>query len=82
MATLRNSQLEVLFNGEWHRIGASLDETALTLSPLNDGFVAGDDPAAVYGSEKRTVKIIKHEGNGLGISIQGGAENGRPIVIR
>jgi hypothetical protein len=28
------------------------------------------------------VRILKQEGQGLGISIQGGAEGGRPIVIR
>lgn len=60
-----------------------LDETTIVLSPYTDGFVV--DPSAWNGirpGEKRNVRVVKQEGSGLGISIQGGSENNRPIVIR
>jgi len=90
VTSLRNSQLEVLVDHyEWHRVNVALEETALILSPLSDGFVdlgptAPDLPisSGAWNAEKRFVRIIKQEGQGLGISIQGGAESGRPIVIR
>uniref|UniRef100_A0A915DI28 PDZ domain-containing protein n=1 Tax=Ditylenchus dipsaci TaxID=166011 RepID=A0A915DI28_9BILA len=93
MGTLRSSQLEVLVDGcEWHRVSATLDETALCLSPVGDGFMpVADVPfapmpttaaaAAAWSAEKRFVRVVKPEGHGLGISIQGGADNDRPIVI-
>ncbi|KAI1708179.1 PDZ domain (Also known as DHR or GLGF) domain-containing protein [Ditylenchus destructor] len=54
-----------------------------------DGFAGGNVPStaqpgpssAVWNGEKRFVRVIKPEGHGLGISIQGGADNERPIVI-
>jgi hypothetical protein len=91
VSSLRSSQLEVLVDRcEWHRVVVSLEETALVLSPLGDGFVdlgpsaAAELPLAsgAWNAEKRFVRILKQEGQGLGISIQGGAEGGRPIVIR
>lgn len=33
-------------------------------------------------SEKRTVRVVKYDGNGLGISIKGGRDNHMPIIIR
>lgn len=40
VSSLRSSQLEVLVDRcEWHRVNVSLEETALVLSPLGDGFV-------------------------------------------
>lgn len=77
--TLRSAYLEVLIDGhEWHRVGASLDETALILASLNDGFTAGGGESelplplnfAAASYEKRFVRVIKPEGQGLGISIQ------------
>jgi hypothetical protein len=84
---LHQSQLEVLIDGfEWICVSATLDETALTLSPPSDGFLKVEDgirPTVVGGwnMEKRVVRVIKQEGHGLGLSIQGGADNGKPIVI-
>uniref|UniRef100_A0A1I8BRX7 PDZ domain-containing protein n=1 Tax=Meloidogyne hapla TaxID=6305 RepID=A0A1I8BRX7_MELHA len=92
-STLRNSQLEVLIdNNEWHKVNVSLEETFIVFTPIGDGFVdqfgqvPGGLPEAaaasgVWNAEKRFVRIIKREGEGIGISIQGGAEAGRPIVI-
>jgi hypothetical protein len=94
VSSLRSSQLEVLVDHcEWHRVNVTLEETALVLSPLGDGFVVPDlmsgqpgadstAAGAAWNAEKRFVRIIKNEGQGLGISIQGGAESARPIVIR
>lgn len=89
MGSLRSSQLEVLLDGcEWHRFTAALDETALTLSLIDSGLFGGEDlnippPAtSVVTVEKRFIRVLKPEGSGLGISIQGGADNGRPVVIR
>ncbi|KAK0422664.1 hypothetical protein QR680_007709 [Steinernema hermaphroditum] len=77
MTALRSSQLEVLLEGEWHRFNATLDETALTLAPVDEG-PGGDD----WGTtEKRTVRVVKNEGSGLGISIKGGRDNNMPILI-
>lgn len=80
MGTLRSSQLDVLVDNEWHRVSAVLDETAITLSTYSDGFI--DEPSTAWrGPEKRLIRVVKQEGSGLGISIQGGADNNRPIVI-
>ncbi|KAF7639776.1 hypothetical protein Mgra_00000697 [Meloidogyne graminicola] len=93
--SLRNSKLEVLVdNSEWHKVNVSLDETSLIFTLLGDGFVDQLGPtsvptgfsemgaaAGIWNAEKRFVRIIKREGEGLGISIQGGAEAGRPILI-
>uniref|UniRef100_A0A914EQ37 Syntrophin-1 n=1 Tax=Acrobeloides nanus TaxID=290746 RepID=A0A914EQ37_9BILA len=82
MAMLRSSQLDVLIDNEWHQVTASLDETALVLSTYTDGFL--DEPSSWGGNrpgEKRLIRVVKQEGSGLGISIQGGSENSRPIVI-
>ncbi|KAL3118612.1 hypothetical protein niasHT_009319 [Heterodera trifolii] len=95
VSSLRSSQLEVLVERrEWHRVNVSLEETALVLSPLGDGFVDLGAPSMELtdalapnigtwnpNPEKRFVRIHKQENQGLGISIQGGAEGGRPIVI-
>jgi len=81
MGTLRTSQLDVLVNGQWNRVAAALDETALTLGLLDidDGFE--NNSQIPMETEKRLVRVVKQDGTGLGISIQGGADNSRPIVI-
>lgn len=86
MGTLRSSQLEVFVRGHWYWVGAALDETSLTLhtlDPENDPNSVGTRrPAPGLAGEQRFVRIVKQDGSGLGVSIQGGADNGRPIVIR
>jgi len=48
-----------------------LDETALTLAPLSEGFVDSGLPTLTgWGAEKRLVRVVKQEGHGLGLSIQ------------
>ncbi|PAV63184.1 hypothetical protein WR25_06861 [Diploscapter pachys] len=75
MAAIRSGLLEVLVHGEWHRVLAALDPTALTLQSLQE------DHSHDLESEKRTVRVTKYDGNGLGISIKGGQDNSLPIII-
>lgn len=91
MNILRNSQVEVLIDGcEWHRINAILNETALILSidetsiesKLNLNYNEKNFYASNALLTKRIVRITKKNRHGLGISIQGGADTGRPIIIR
>ncbi|VDM43805.1 unnamed protein product [Toxocara canis] len=74
MGSVRGSFLDVLIDGEWHRLCATLDETALTLT-------ANSDADHGMTAETRTVRVVKHDGNGLGISIKGGRDNNMPILI-
>ncbi|VDK45618.1 unnamed protein product, partial [Anisakis simplex] len=78
MGSIRGSYVDVLIDGEWHRLCASLDETALTLSVNNNSDIIDSQ----INSEIRIVRIVKHDGNGLGISIKGGRDNNMPILIR
>ncbi|VDN40389.1 unnamed protein product [Gongylonema pulchrum] len=75
MATVRGSFLDVFVAGEWVKVCATLDETALTLSAPSDAYQG-------QGADVRTVRIVKHDGNGLGISIKGGRDNEMPVIIR
>lgn len=75
MASVRGSFLDVLIGSEWFKVCATLDETALTLS-------APADADRGLGADVRTVRIVKHDGNGLGISIKGGRDNDMPVIIR
>ncbi|GCC16649.1 alpha-1-syntrophin [Chiloscyllium punctatum] len=81
----------------WRRLLASLSEDSLRLSsagaPTGHGLSNGDSeppppppPPLQADSEpgsgrKRTVRIVKQEAGGLGISIKGGRENQMPILI-
>lgn len=47
---------------------------------LNGSGASEKSPESVAG-QKRTVKVVKEEQNGLGISIKGGKENKMPILI-
>ncbi len=85
----RSGYLELLTRQQWHRISVTVDETALVLS-MDEGQQVGTStdegrsmasvPESVM-TEKRIVRIVKQDGNGLGISIKGGRENKMPIVI-
>ncbi len=54
----------------------SLESQMSTVSSINNQL-----PDHVLTQTRRTVKILKTETNGLGISIKGGKENKMPIVI-
>ncbi|VDN51756.1 unnamed protein product [Dracunculus medinensis] len=74
MESLRGPYMDILICDDWHKICATLDETALVLSlPTDSNFNAS--------SETRRVRIVKHDGSGLGISIKGGRDNNMPILI-
>ncbi|KAK6026706.1 PDZ/DHR/GLGF domain protein [Ostertagia ostertagi] len=75
MAAIRSGLLEVLAHGEWHRVHAMLDPTAITLQVIDT------DQNQELDAEKRTVRVVKYDGNGLGISIKGGRDNNMPIII-
>ncbi|EJW78485.1 syntrophin-1 [Wuchereria bancrofti] len=74
MASVRGSFLDVYIDGEWVKVCATLDETALTLSVPADADHG-------QGADIRTVRIVKHDGSGLGISIKGGRDNDMPVII-
>jgi hypothetical protein len=78
--------LEILIKTKWYRgtgavrdnhFGISLDEEQ------PDGPLSGDDKSHAENipDGKRTVKVAKEAGQGLGISIKGGRENKKPILI-
>uniref|UniRef100_A0A1I7XN38 PDZ domain-containing protein n=1 Tax=Heterorhabditis bacteriophora TaxID=37862 RepID=A0A1I7XN38_HETBA len=75
MAAVRSGFLDVLIQGEWHRVLATLDPTAITLQAIENEHLQDLE------SEKRTVRVVKYDGNGLGISIKGGRDNNIPIII-
>ncbi|VDP14602.1 unnamed protein product [Soboliphyme baturini] len=88
MAVLtRSGYLEVFSRQQWHRVCVTLDETALILSlddSCGDSLAENDTmpaPDSIASSEKRAVRIVKSDNNGLGISIKGGRENKMPILI-
>ena len=62
-----------------------LDDPATTngsSGPLGDGELGSTTPHnEPSASQKRTVRIVKSDNNGLGISIKGGRENKMPILI-
>ncbi|KJH53531.1 PDZ/DHR/GLGF domain protein [Dictyocaulus viviparus] len=75
MAAIRSGLLDILVHGEWYRVYATLDPTAITLQTIDN------DQNQELDAEKRTVRVVKYDGNGLGISIKGGRDNNMPIVI-
>ncbi|KRY83883.1 Syntrophin-1 [Trichinella pseudospiralis] len=83
----RSSYLELFCQQQWHRISATLDETALVLTIDQTCGENGDDSDTAISApdklvnEKRTVRILKSDNSGLGISIKGGRENKMPILI-
>uniref|UniRef100_UPI00398EAFFF LOW QUALITY PROTEIN: alpha-1-syntrophin n=1 Tax=Pristiophorus japonicus TaxID=55135 RepID=UPI00398EAFFF len=80
----------------WRRLLASLSEDSLRLSPTGapgGPAVSNGEPeppppppqphpdSEPGSGRKRTVRIVKQEAGGLGISIKGGRENHMPILI-
>ena len=94
-ATGRSGLLEVWIRQQWCRVYVTLGEDALTLSlddhPDNAAILNGSSngaqdaysdslPESIAG-QKRIVRVVKEDTNGLGISIKGGKENKMPILI-
>uniref|UniRef100_A0A4W3HJU6 PDZ domain-containing protein n=1 Tax=Callorhinchus milii TaxID=7868 RepID=A0A4W3HJU6_CALMI len=86
----RSGLLEALSGDRWLRVLVSLTAANLQLSPEEPPCPAPVTPCPAPGSpcpapptssHKRTVRIVKQEAGGLGISIKGGRENHMPILI-
>lgn len=92
----RTGSFEVYIRQQWCKVFVTLNEDNVTLAldenvnnslPLNistDSSTTSTKqdqlPESVAG-QKRLVRVIKEEQNGLGISIKGGKENKMPILI-
>jgi len=91
----RSGVLEVYAKQQWLRVHALLADDRLILTAddqvtadtgdavqqTNGSRVSdGDVPDSLAG-QKRTVRVVKEDNNGLGISIKGGRENKMPILI-
>ncbi|KAF8363495.1 stn-1 [Pristionchus pacificus] len=72
MAAVKSGLMDVLVEGEWTRLYATLDPTTLSLQKVESDLVE---------TERRSVRVVKYDGNGLGISIKGGRDNHMPIII-
>ncbi|XP_077315299.1 alpha-1-syntrophin [Lithobates pipiens] len=90
--TARSGLLELRDPGErWSRILLLLGEETLSFTPepesgtgeekaVNGGEPAGGVPDSIVNL-RRTVRVVKQEAGGLGVSIKGGRENKMPILI-
>jgi len=89
----RSGVLEVYARQQWRRVRALLADDRLILT-ADDQADSGDGVQQTNGSrvsdldvpdslagQKRTVRVVKEDNNGLGISIKGGRENKMPILI-
>ena len=96
-ATSRSGMLEIYSKDGWKRVLATLDDDVLTLNLEENSLVNGQppsptsprspetndhvEPPQTIADQIRTVRVIKQEVGGLGISIKGGKENRMPILI-
>ncbi|XP_075033637.1 alpha-1-syntrophin [Mixophyes fleayi] len=88
----RSGLLELRCPGErWTRILLLLGEETLSFTPepepgapeeraVNGGETTGGVPDSIINL-RRTVRVVKQEAGGLGVSIKGGRENKMPILI-
>jgi len=87
----RSGVLEVYARQQWRRVRALLaDDRLILMTDDPSSADAGDAGQQTNGSaevpdslagQKRTVRVVKEDNNGLGISIKGGRENKMPILI-
>jgi len=91
----RSGVLEVYARQEWRRVRALLADDRLILTAdeqlttdggdavqqMNGSRVSDVDVPDSLAGQKRTVRVVKEDNNGLGISIKGGRENKMPILI-
>ncbi|XP_063311809.1 alpha-1-syntrophin [Pelobates fuscus] len=88
----RSGLLELRGSGErWLRVLVLLGEETLSFTPepepgapeekaVNGGDSEGSVPEAII-NQRRTIRVVKQEAGGLGVSIKGGRENKMPILI-
>lgn len=79
--------------GQWLRVLLTLSDDTLSVSPADGPGPGEPQPAQLNGGEqssgvpealaniRRTVRVVKQDVGGLGISIKGGRENKMPILI-
>ncbi|XP_072206169.1 alpha-1-syntrophin [Excalfactoria chinensis] len=79
--------------GQWLRVLLTLSDDTLSVSPADGAGPGEPPPAQLNGGEqssgvpealaniRRTVRVVKQDVGGLGISIKGGRENKMPILI-
>ncbi|XP_013774992.1 beta-1-syntrophin-like isoform X1 [Limulus polyphemus] len=88
----RTGMLEVYVHQQWHKVLVTLEEDCLNIS-LDESYEATNgssnglsdteppDISESIANQKRMVRVVKQDNNGLGISIKGGKENKMPILI-
>ena len=92
----RSGLFEVYIRQQWCRVYVTLNEDSLTLTldenpELATSTIGSSDSSSTLpksdqlpdslAGQKRLVRVVKEEQNGLGISIKGGKENKMPILI-
>jgi len=88
----RSGVLEVYAKQQWRRVRALLADDRLILTAdeqdssdaalqTNGSRVSDVEVPDSLAGQKRTVRVVKEDNNGLGISIKGGRENKMPILI-
>jgi len=86
----KSGRLQLWAKEEWHSVSVSLagDKLSFTLdSDAENGGPNvgpqenGNNHKDSMANQKRSVRIIKSDNSGLGISIKGGRENRMPILI-
>ena len=93
----RSGVLEVYARQQWRRVRALLADDRLILTAdeqvssdtgvdavqqsTNGSRVSDADVPDSLAGQKRSVRVVKEDNNGLGISIKGGRENKMPILI-
>ncbi|XP_023234914.1 beta-1-syntrophin-like [Centruroides sculpturatus] len=90
----RTGMLEVFTRQQWYKVLVTLEEDCLCIN-LDESYDASstngpsnglsdteppDIPESIT-NQKRVVRVVKQDNNGLGISIKGGKENKMPILI-
>ncbi|XP_076372385.1 beta-1-syntrophin-like isoform X2 [Tachypleus tridentatus] len=93
---MRTGVLEVYAREQWHKVLVTLEEDCLSISldESCEGSINGHsnglslmsdselpDISESIANQNRLVRVVKHDNNGLGISIKGGKENNMPILI-
>lgn len=88
----RTGMLEVYVRQQWQKVLVTLEEDCLSIC-LDDSYEINNGPSNGFSdteppdipesiaNQKRVVRVMKQDNNGLGISIKGGKENKMPILI-
>uniref|UniRef100_A0A914S9A4 PDZ domain-containing protein n=1 Tax=Parascaris equorum TaxID=6256 RepID=A0A914S9A4_PAREQ len=82
MASVRGSFLDVLIDGEWHKLCATLDETALTLTANSDGDhgVSAETQRDLHGGSHKICFVFSKIFKGMAADLTGQLFVGDAIV--